>query len=214
MIVSDDIIIAGAGKTKLVSKVIDHLTDQRNGQGLAFFYCDWNDESRRKPDNILRSFIRQLSIRIEDCNVTLQEPLVRLYKEREANAFTSVDLTFDESEDLLIKLFQLYSHTTLVLDALDECSEGLRTRLIQTFERLNTSSTNLKIFIASRRDDDIKLQLEKKANFGISARDNEGDIGKFVAEAIARDRPNRRTPLSDDLQDNIIQVLLEKSDGM
>jgi hypothetical protein len=206
--------IAGAGKTKLVSKVVDDLTDQRNGQGLAFFYCDRNDESRRKPENVLRSFVRQLSVRMEDSNVILQEPLVRLYKEREANAFASGNLSFDESEDLLIKLFQLYSHTTLVLDALDECSEGLRTRLIQTFERLITSSTNLKIFISSRRNDDIKLHLEKKANFGISATDNEEDIGKFVAEAIARDRPNRRTPLSDDLQDKIIQVLLEKSDGM
>jgi hypothetical protein len=205
---------AGAGKTKLVSKVVDDLIDHRSDQGLAYFYCDRNEEPRRQPENVLRSFVRQLSVRKENDNVILQEPLVRLYKEREAHAFASGNLTSDESEELLLQLFQMYPHTTLVLDALDECYEDLRTQLIRTFERLITASKNLKIVISSRRDDDIKLQLEKKANVGISATDNEGDIGKFIAEAVANNRPNRRRPLGDDLQDKIMRVLLEKSGGM
>jgi hypothetical protein len=212
--VSNGIFTAGAGKTKLISKVVDDLMDHRNGQGLAYFYCDRNDESRRQPENILRSFVRQLSVLEEDGSITLHEPLVRVYKEKEARAFASGDLTFDECEELLLRLLERNPHTTLILDALDECYEDLRIGLIRAFERLVAASKNLKIVISSRRDDDIKLQLEKKANVGISATDNQGDIATFVADAIAKDKPHRRKALDNELQDEITRVLLEKSGGM
>jgi hypothetical protein len=207
-------VIAGAGKTKLVSKVVDSLTNRPHDQALAYFYCFRGDESRRQPENVLRSLVRQLSVRKEESTITLQKPLVQLYREKEAEAFASGAITFDESEKLLLQLFKAYSHTTLVLDALDECDQDLRGRLIQVFERLINVSKKLKIFISSRRDDDIRLQLEKKANVGISATNNEEDISKFVAVAIANDRPNRRRPIEDDLQNDIMRVLLEKSGGM
>jgi hypothetical protein len=207
-----DIFTAGAGKTKLVSKVVDSLTNHSGDEALAYFYCFRGDESRRKPENVLRSFVRQLSARKDES--ILQKPLVQLYKEKEATAFASGDLTFNESEKLLLQLFQAYSQTTLVVDALDECDPQLRGQLIQAFERLVRTSRSLKIFISSRRDDDIKLQLEKKANVGISATDNEEDIAKFVAMSIAENRPLRRKPIEDDLEKEIIQVLLDKSGGM
>jgi hypothetical protein len=205
---------AGAGKTKLVSKVVDNLMHDSSDQGFAYFYCDRNEESRRQPENVLRSFVRQLSIRKEGGIFTIYEPLVRLYKEKEARGFASGYLNIDESEKLLLELFQVHSRITLVLDALDECNKTLRTQLIWIFERLIAASKNVKIFISSRRDEDIKLQLEKRANVGISATDNQGDIAKFVAEAIANDRPNRRIPLHDDLREAIMRVLLDKSGGM
>jgi hypothetical protein len=161
-------VIAGAGKTKLVSKVVDSLTNRPHDQALAYFYCFRGDESRRQPENVLRSLVRQLSVRKEESTITLQKPLVQLYREKEAEAFASGAITFDESEKLLLQLFKAYSHTTLVLDALDECDQDLRGRLIQVFERLINVSKKLKIFISSRRDDDIRLQLEKKANVGTS----------------------------------------------
>jgi hypothetical protein len=47
--------IAGAGKTKLVSKVVDDLTSRlddksSNNEALAYFYCDRNEEQRRDPE--------------------------------------------------------------------------------------------------------------------------------------------------------------------
>jgi hypothetical protein len=212
--ISYTIFAGGAGKTKLVSKVVDELVSRSNDQGLAYFYCDRNEEARRQPENILRSFVRQLTSRNYGGNMELQEPLVRLYKEKEKNAFAAGNLTFGESEELLLQLVQAYSKTSLVLDALDECYQDFRPRLIQTFERLVNTSTNLKVFISSRRDDDVKLQLEKKTNVGISAADNEEDIKKFIAQEIAANKAHRRMPLSRGLQNDIMETLLEKSGGM
>jgi len=56
---------AGAGKTKLLTKVVDdvrqRLDDSQNEEGLASFYCDANRSSHRNPLAILRSFVKQLS---------------------------------------------------------------------------------------------------------------------------------------------------------
>ncbi|KAH8889900.1 hypothetical protein GQ53DRAFT_591978, partial [Thozetella sp. PMI_491] len=51
---------AGAGKTFLTSKVIDHIESllnySQNHEGFAFFYCNRNDDERRKPVSVLRSY--------------------------------------------------------------------------------------------------------------------------------------------------------------
>jgi hypothetical protein len=97
---------------------------------------------------------------------------------------------------------------------LDETYKQPRAELIDTFGYLINESPRLKIFISSRRDDDIKSQLAKGANVGIEATDNENDIGKFVMDRIDQAQKHRRNPISPDLRQDIIQVLLDKSQGM
>jgi hypothetical protein len=111
-----------------------------------------------------------------------------------------------------VQLSQTYARTTLVIDALDEC-EG-RSYLIEALDRLVNSSSDVRILISSRRDEDIKLRLEKKLNFGISATDNQNDIEKFVREEIEADKRTRRISIPQDLQELIVKTLLEKSGGM
>jgi hypothetical protein len=111
-------------------------------------------------------------------------------------------------------LVRTYSRTTLVLDALDETYKQPRAELIDIFGYLINESPQLKIFISSRRDDDIKRQLAKGANVGIEATDNGNDIGKFVMDQIDQAQKRRRNPISPGLRQDIIQVLLDKSQGM
>jgi NACHT domain len=210
--VSDGNLLAGAGKTKLVSRVIDHISNGPGDQALAYFYCNRNEDTRRDPGNILRSFTKQLSISPDED--AIQNALVEVYEKKRKTGFASAKLTFEESQSLLLTLVQSYSKTTLVLDALDESEEGIRGDLIDFFNHLINKSQHLKIFISSRRDDDIKRQLEKEANVGIEATDNENDISKFVAEKIDQGQKRRRRAISEGLRNEIIQTLLEKSQGM
>jgi len=210
---------AGAGKTKLVSKVIDHFSNGPCNRALAYFYCDRNEDTRRDPENILRSFVKQLSISPDED--AIHNALVEIYKEKQRTGFASAKLTFKESENLLSILTQEYSQTILILDALDESLDILdeskkrvRVKLIKVFNDLIAKSQHLNIFIASRRDDDIKRQLEKKANVGIEATDNRDDISKFLTEKIDKSQKCRRHAISEDLRNEIIQTLLEKSQGM
>jgi Cdc6-like AAA superfamily ATPase len=205
---------AGAGKTTLVSRVIDHFLDHHRDQGIAYFYCNRNEATRREPKNIMRSFVKQLSISPD--NDAIQTALVRIYRQKEDKGFASNELTFEESRDMLLELVQTYSRTVMVLDALDETlvDRGLRIKLINAFNDLIQGSQKLKIFISSRRDDDIRFQLEKKSNIGIEATDNQDDISKYVMEKINQARALRHTPISEDLQGQIVQTLLQKSQGM
>lgn len=205
-------LIAGAGKTKLVSKVVDDLSNRSHDKALAYFYCDRNQEARRVPENILRSFVKQLAVSPE--KDALHHSLTQIYYQKAAPGFNSKELSFAESEALLVQLIGTYQCTTLIVDALDECHASLRRELIEAFDRLINKSTNLKILISSRRNDDIKRRLEQKANVGISATDNQKDISKFVADEIEKNKKDRRIQIPKDLQEQIIQTLLVKSGGM
>lgn len=149
----------------------------------------------------------------------IQGPLVEIYKKKQETGFASAKLTFEEAEILLEDLAKPYAETVLILDALDECQEGSRSQLVEALNRLLTKKpAHLKILISSRRDQDIKRQLENTANVAIEATDNHDDISKFVKEKIDEDRERRRQyrlkPISDDLQEHIVGTLLRKSNGM
>lgn len=162
---------------------------------------------------VLRSFVKQLSI--SDDPKAIHGDLLKIYNERWQKGFSSNDLSLEECETLLLGLISTYSKTTLVLDALDESDEHSRKSLLDCFNRLiEKQSKNLKILISSRRDGDIRLQLERKANVGIEATNNQDDIAKFVAEKISQSEKDRRYPISESLKSEIIQVLLSKSRGM
>lgn len=98
----------------------------------------------------------------------------------------------EECKVVLLELARTYSRIILILDALDESDEELRADLVLTFNDFVGKSEQLKILISSRRDDDIQRQLEKKANIGVEANDNQSDISKFVAEQIEQGQQRRR----------------------
>lgn len=179
---------------------------------MAYFYCNRNEESRRDPGNVLRCFVKQLAISQD--KQAIRDVVLQMYKEKQGTGFASTHLTYKEAEGLLPKLMRPYSQTTLVIDALDECHEESRLKLIATFDRLIEDLPQLKIFISSRRDGDIKHQLHKKANLGIEATDNQNDIAKFVHDTIETNQQQRRLPISDDLRKQIVETLLHKSRGM
>ena len=139
-----------------------------------------------------------------------------IYYQKAASGFNSKELSFAESEAVLIQLIETYQYTTttLIVDALDECHESLRRELIGAFDRLINKSTSLKILISSRRNDDIQRRIGQKANIGISATDNQKDISKFVADEIEKNKKDRRIQIPEDLQQQIIETLLKKSGGM
>lgn len=179
---------------------------------LAYFYCNRNEESRRYPIKILHSFIRQLSTSVDKEAVPYL--LMDAYRKKEENAFASNSFDYAEAEELLLQLIQTYPKTVLVLDALDECCEGLRTNLIKTLNDFVENVPQLKVFISSRRDGDIKYQLGRSDNLGIEATDNQDDIARFVNHTIQMDQRSRRIPLSDELHSQIVQTLLQGSQGM
>jgi ankyrin repeat domain-containing protein 50 len=207
------IALAGAGKTFLASKVIDHIQSRLgsslNQEGFAFFYCNRNEDERRRPLSVLQSYIRQLSIAAGHPG-EMHKKLRALWREK---TLRGSDLGFDACREQLLESVNLYPKTTLILDALDECDPGSRDRLVETIEfLLSSAKSSLRVFISSRPDADIRDRFISRPNIEIQATDNHEDIKKFVNEEIVKHR--RWNKISTQLREQMVHTLLARSEGM
>ncbi|KAG4282209.1 hypothetical protein FPRO04_13385 [Fusarium proliferatum] len=201
----------GAGKTFLVSRVVDYsIENAKTGEAVAFFYCKRDEENRRNPQDILRSILRQLSIPVQEVEGgTMHVALKNLPNRLELNG-----TTFDVStcEHLIGNLIKDYSRTTIVLDALDECERNTREELVRVLSNLTNESSKLRVFISSRHDEDIARHFRDTPAMAIQATDNGEDISSFVKDKLFRD--TRWPGISHKFQEEVKSVFHKKSQGM
>ena len=189
------------------------LNTKPNNEALAYFYCDRNQSDRRSTTSILNSLVRQLSVVKGNSGIYL--PLLQLYNEKAKSAFASGGLKMEESQSLICQLTEIYLHTTIVIDALDECERDSRPELVGTLDFIVKESKNpVKILISSRPDEDIRHRFEGGPNVGIRATDNWDDIAKFVTSKVQKWPPHWSDKVSSTLKDEVCKTLVEKSDGM
>jgi len=129
---SDDDARSGAGEQR--SPTADSTSTSK--RALAYFYCRRAEVERRKPENILRSFLKQLALSKGRSLATLHTK----YMEKKRQGFLSNSLSLTECQELLIKMISQYSKTILILDALDECEEYSRYNFMEVLSRLVGSS--------------------------------------------------------------------------
>ncbi|OQE02907.1 hypothetical protein PENVUL_c037G03204, partial [Penicillium vulpinum] len=203
--------IPGAGKSVLVSRVIDHLENDHPDTTLAYFYCDRGYQERRNLGNILRSYIKQLSMsrRVD----AIPHSIIKRYKEIHHSG-SSTRLSVEESKTLLLELINSSRNPVLILDALDEADVEDREEILTSFDLLMVECCDLKIFISSRRNEDIKRRLQNKGNLGIEASDNQGDIETFIHAQLERMARVSHPNLSQALKDDIVKSLLGRNEGM
>lgn len=215
---TDFSIPVGTGKSFLSSKVIDRYrhdygaNDQQSRQhdeGFAYFYCDRSDKARRKPRNILGSYIRQLA-EVPHHPSRIHKDVYNLHHQasKEERGFST-----DECKNLLSKLVNSYPRTTLIIDAMDECEKEDRQHLLDIlFSLARESQYPVKIFIASRPETDI----HKHPGFGnlveIGTADNTRDIEKYIEERLRR--PGQWDSVSDDVKENVKSTITGQSNGM
>jgi hypothetical protein len=183
---------------------------------LVYFYCKRDEPDRQDPTKIMQSLVRQLSVQLPGHGVP--KPVTDEYEKREKNAFSSHHLSFQDCEKLIVSLLDIYPQTTIVIDALDEIDRKSRKPFLEALNTIAQESRNLvKIFVSSRDDDDIILELEAVPKVYIHAADNAGDIERFILREI-NSSINRRMLLRGKVEDNlkmqIISSLVEKADGM
>ncbi|KAI0477823.1 hypothetical protein GGR56DRAFT_428352 [Xylariaceae sp. FL0804] len=207
--------IPGAGKTRLASRVVEDILEKplsASGlEGLAYFFCDRNQHDYQDPACVLRSLVRQLSFSQEGVMSCTRSK----YTERQEKGFALDELTLDECQTLLGELTKRRPRTTIILDGLDECDPKRRAVLIENLVSIVEHSTPavVKMFIASRDDDDIKNRYACGNNLEIRATDNQKDIDKYVEEKmrVAEWLQERMSP---EIRREVLSTFREKSQGM
>jgi hypothetical protein len=109
--------------------------------------------------------------------------------------------------------------TNIVLDALDECRAELRGALFDTIEAIVQRSDGLvKIFLASRDDQDIVFNLGQYPSIAITADLNGNDILSFVCaeteSLIKRGRLLRNSSAREEMNTLIIEKAVSRAEGM
>ncbi|KAF5624688.1 ankyrin repeat-containing protein [Fusarium tjaetaba] len=209
--------IPGAGKTKLSSRVIDDLlttlpTETEKNTGFAYFYCDRNRADHNEPVAIMRSIVRQLCAPRGDHSI--ESCIEEQYLKRKVKGFSSDRLVAEECKKLLLQLAAGYSSIYIVVDGLDECDRGTRHILMDLLDEMMAKfEQSIKIYIASRTDQDLRKRYHKGTHLEVTANDNQADIEKFVLNKMDQSEFCRNR-LSQKLRNKILRTFQDKSQGM
>jgi len=201
-------------------QVIKTLRSTSPNEALCFFYCKRDGEaSRRKPLTVLQAVIRQLSLCQPD---GLPNEILIRYTEDGADGFPagkSGVLRWEDCRALLLSLLNLYPQTTIIIDALDELDIDYESKhrhlLLELLNDVVLQCDSLvKIFVASRDDQDIVMELEKVPNLFIKATDNLKDIQRYIIREFETDKRFFRAPWSPELKNIVYAELCKKAGGM
>lgn len=155
-----------------------------NYHALAYFYCYFQELARSDPKLVLRAIVKQLCVAYSEEG--LPEPVMSIYKARERWGHSTGPLDLIESRNLIIELSGKFSHTTIVIDALDECNQTTRGEMFRILKEIVESGNGLQIFVTSRNEGDIREMLLSMPNHYIDASDNSEDIKKYIRTEVTR----------------------------
>ena len=199
--------IPGAGKTILMSIVIEELTNRFENDksiGIAYLYCNFQRKDEQKAEELLASIVRQLA----QSQSSLPESVRSLYNKHKDRRTRP---RFDEISTALYSVAVMYSRVIIVVDALDECqaSDGSRTRFLSEIFNLK-AKCGANIFVTSRFIPEIEEKFEGSVSLEVRA-SNE-DVRRYLDHHMSR-LPGfvRRSP---ELQEEIKSKIMQLVQGM
>lgn len=193
---------------------------------VMFFYCSGTpaEPERANPLAILRCLVKQgLTGRLPLDPGRIPRYVVQAYKIAERNGFASDGLALDECCTIISKYAIDHATTYIFLDALDECADEARHRLVQTLKNIinRVSSSSVKVLVTSR--DDVPLGTlfdeDRTLDIQVDGDRNQQDIGHYVQAQLSQLIQQKRLsllsrPISAGLQETIEYSLMTGAQGM
>ncbi|KAL8869919.1 MAG: hypothetical protein Q9174_003911, partial [Haloplaca sp. 1 TL-2023] len=203
--------IPGAGKTILISSVVEFLKEHVRSPdiGLAYFYCDYKDQEKQRPSKLLCTLLSQLARQHRSVFQRLQSFVQERCKENPASTPTHDELrgnfgTFLEGT---------FQQVVLVVDAIDESPQ--HACMVGDLKTFSKTFPSIKILVSSREELDITRAFKSFPHVKIQQSDVASDIESFVeAEIAARIQDKDLTIRRPELRLTICKTLVERSEGM
>jgi dsDNA-specific endonuclease/ATPase MutS2 len=201
----------GTGKSCLTALVIKSLSSEQAPERIAYFYCskDTNRPHRSQTNDILRNIVAQLSSAKMDF-------ILREFREHGEGKAT---LSTKDCTRLLSELVWALGGCTLIIDALDECSNPYD--LLEALKTVSEDTKQLRIFISSRFEIKVASEFPEAFCVPITPEDNQKDIANYVNREIERrrniiNRRNRGEPeqMNDNLATELSEILQERAHSM
>jgi len=172
----------GAGKTIMVSIVIEHLyTKYRNDNSVstAYLYCNFRRQDEQKPVDLLASLLKQLLSKKPNIPVSVRG-LYEYHKNKQTRP------SFDEISKELHSVVAPYSKCFIIVDALDECqvSDGGRQKFLSELLELQTK-VRANLFATSRFIPEVTKVFEGKSVL-IEIHASEEDVRRYLDGHVTR----------------------------
>lgn len=119
--------------------------------------------------------------------------------------------------DALAVLADEFSEIYFVIDALDECEQDMREKIIEAVVEITRDHRCVKAFITSRLETDIEnlFRSLQTPTVCIQARNTADDIRMYVNDSVKTLMASKKLRIQDDqTRLKIIQTLVQKADGM
>ena len=146
---------AGSRKTLLCAMIVENLLSRaQTSSAVLYFFCEYHDPSTRTLEGFLMSTIKQLLDMSRICREAAEE--FRQIHSRSSGS------KFDRSRclELLSLLLSKFEEVSIIVDALDEASEGLR--IISALLHMQKSNVrkriSVRVLFLSRRETQLERQ--------------------------------------------------------
>jgi hypothetical protein len=160
------------------------------------------------PLIVLRSFVRQLSYKANRYNYIQRNVVQRCEMAKKEGR----SLSYTDCKELILESINLYSKTTIILDALDESDISSYNLAEIMIDFLNKSRKPVKIFISSRPDREFLEAFETKATISVNSSNQQGDIDKYLVEVLYSTKSFKKRQA--DIQRVIKETFSSRNGGM
>ncbi|KAJ7440446.1 ankyrin repeat-containing domain protein [Mycena latifolia] len=197
--------IPGAGKTVLVSVVVNHLRAQfpANDVAVACIYLNHKEREVQTPENLLASVWKQLVV-----DRSLPPAAHDLYRH---HCLRDTKPSLPEVFDILQSAMAQHLKVYIIVDALDEYPEEQRNILLEHLSMLLGPTTSL--MLTSRPHVTLDHMFPDVSGLEIKA--TEDDIQQYVDKQIQKSpRLSRHVQTRPELHDEIKSKISSNADGM
>jgi hypothetical protein len=210
--------VVGVGKTSLICRLIEwQLSDlnTKDDERIGFFYCSNKRGSPEgtEPRVILSSLLRQLGCSKSGHSVASQ--IQDAYENGETGTLTHKSLSLSRCTELLSEILTAFVCTTIIIDALDECSNPKE--LLSRLHTIASKAPNkVKLCFSGREDVNVRDFFKGCTFVQINSGLTSSDV-KFFVETEVKGRQGALRLLGGKypkLEDQLVTVLCERAQGM
>ena len=208
----------GCGKSSLISCVIewhlqrlsfDHLTQ------VAYFYCSRTkgeaQDRGTTPETVMSSIVSQLLWSPDGSGIAKR--ISNLYTSSKYERPDEARLSLDESANIVDELTKSWSQTTIIIDALDECSQPYP--LLRALKKVvEGSAGRVRLFMSSRMNVEVSDVFVEVSRVDIQVEDTATDVYKYIWKELKESDRRLLKGREPELEDRMIATLNNRAQGM
>lgn len=197
----------GVGKTVADSIAVNHITEKNRGRVIAivYIYFHYANTMDFSAENLLGSIVRQL---VEQTWHGEKIAELKMFLENPAR---NRKLTEEDCSSWIETLSSTFDLVYTFVDALDECPEDERDKLLRRLQRY--SLDKMRVFLTSRSNVDVMIQIPHAIETEIAATSD--DLTAYLESKILESsRLARLTKKDIGLKQHIISTICGQANGM